>query len=46
MDDLNISLRNAILHLFAHQKLCDSLMYGGFEAGIVATMVRFLTLML
>ncbi|KAH8099036.1 phosphorelay sensor kinase [Aureococcus anophagefferens] len=39
LDELNIALRNDILHRAAHLKLCDSLMYGGFEAGIVATMV-------
>lgn len=39
LDEMNIALRNDVLHRAAHLKLCDSLMYGGFEAGIVATMV-------
>ncbi len=43
LDDLNISLRNGILHLFAHHTLCDSLTYGGHEPGIVATIVYMMT---
>ena len=39
LDELNVALRNTILHNAAHLKLCDSLVYGGFESGIVATMV-------
>lgn len=38
LNELNTALRNRILQRAAHTKLCDSLTFGGHEAGVVATM--------
>lgn len=39
LDELNTALRNRILYRAAFAKLCDTVMFGGFEAGLVATLV-------
>ena len=40
LEELNVALRFAILRHAAHAKLCDSLVHGGLEAGVVASMVH------
>ena len=40
LEELNVALRFAILRHAAHAKLCDSLVHGGLESGVVASMVH------
>lgn len=42
LKEINRSLTSAILYHFAHKKLCDSIKFGAFQEGIVASLVNLM----